>query len=433
MATRLQIIGVAALSHDLLERRGLGEMAGLTFHPAETVLPAVTCTVQASFRTATPPAAHGMIANGLFLRDLRRPVFWEQSARLVAGERIWSSFRRRGGRVGMLFWQQSMGEDADILLTPAPIHKHHGGMIQDCYGKPPGLYRRLCQGLGSPLRLRDYWGPLASARAGDWIALAARAVIEDPDLAPELLLVYLPTLDYDLQRYGPGSPKAAAALGKLRDQLALLLAAGRKGGYDVLVFGDYAIAEVTRPAVLPNLALREAGLMRTREVKGMLYGDLHTSRAFAVADHQIAHVYVSARADVEPVRQVLAGLPGIAEVLDADAIRRRALGHPNAGELLLLAEEGTWLAYPWWTDKRQAPDYAAHVDIHNKPGYDPCELFLGWPPWSVSQDTSRIRGSHGLAGPDRRVAWASTIEFARRPATLLDLAAEVRKLLDAQT
>ncbi|MGB2822597.1 MAG: alkaline phosphatase family protein, partial [Phycisphaerae bacterium] len=172
MAEKLLIIDVAALGYDLLVRHGATEIAGLAFHPAETVFPALTCTAQASFRTAGPPGEHGMVANGLFFRELRKPMFWEQSARLVAGERIWSAFRRRGGRVGMLFWQQSLGEDVDVLLSPAPIHRHHGGMIQDCYSRPDWLYRRLCDDMGSPFKLQHYWGPMASYKAGDWIAQA---------------------------------------------------------------------------------------------------------------------------------------------------------------------------------------------------------------------------------------------------------------------
>ncbi len=432
MARKLLIIDAAALGYDLLERHGATEIAGLTFQPAETVFPAVTCTVQASFRTAALPEKHGMVGNGLFFRDLRRPMFWEQSSRLVAGERIWSGLRGRGGKVGMLFWQQSLGEDVDVLLSPAPIHKHHGGMIQDCYSRPDWLYRRLCDDLGSPFKLQHYWGPLASYKAGDWIAQAARCVLANPDLGLDVCLLYLPTLDYDLQRAGPGGPKAAKALDGLKGQLSWLLETAGEFGCDVIVFGDYAMAEVTARCVLPNLALREAGLLRTRLVRGMLYPDFHGSRALAVVDHEIAHVYVPDPADVEPVRKTLAALPGVAEVLDAAALARRGVGHGNAGELVIVAEEGTWLAYPWWTEGKEAPDYATHVDIHNKPGYDPCELFFGWPPMSISRDPGKVRGTHGRAGPDRRVAWASTVDLPGPPATLLELAAAVKAILDEQ-
>ena len=438
MAKKLLIIDAAALGWNLLQLRGATEIAGLTFRPAETVFPALTCPVQASFRTTAAPAAHGMIANGLFFRELGRAMFWEQSAAVVAGERIWSSLRRGGGKVGMLFWQQSMGECADMLLTPAPIHKHHGGIIQDCYCKPDGLYESLCRTIGSPFKLRHYWGPLASARAGDWIARAGQAVLADRELAPDVCFVYLPTLDYDLQRFGPGGgTKVAAALDKLEAQLALLLESAGRFGYETIVFGDYAITEVTRRPVLPNRILHQNGLFRTREIAGRLYPDFHASRALAVADHQVAHVYVRDRADIGLVRETLerhAGSDRIAEILDAGQQERRGLRHANSGELVLVAAQGSWLAYPWWSRKSQAPDFASHVDIHNKPGYDPCELFasFGWPPMSVSQDTGRIRGSHGLIAPGREVAWASTMSFDAPPATLLELAAATRNIMNEE-
>lgn len=424
---RLLIIQVAALGHQLLRDNDALSWQGLAFHAAQSVLPAVTCTVQASFRTAAAPCTHGMIANGRFHRSLSRPLFWEQSSRLVSGPRIWDDLRAAGGRVGMLFWQQSLGEAVDLVLSPAPIHKHHGGMIEDCYGQPAGLYERLCQAVGRPFRLRHYWGPLASAKTGDWIAAATAAVMGDPSLAPHLLLTYLPSLDYDLQRHGPKHARAGHALHRTLEQLGGMVQAARTHGYEVLIFGDYAIADA-QEAILPNRALLQAGLLHVRGVRGMLYPDFHTSRAFAMVDHEIAHVYVRDSGDLQAARQVLQGLAGVAEVMDRTRQAECGLAHPNSGELVVLAEPGRWLAYPWWTNRRQRPDYATHVDIHNKPGFDPCELFFGWPPPSVSQDTSRIRGSHGRIGAGREIAWASTFPLGR-PAGLVDLAAAARDWL----
>ena len=113
------------------------------FRPAEAAWPALTCTAQASFRTAARAGEHGIVANGLFFKDLTKVLFWEQSATLCEGPRIWEKFRARGGKVGMMFWQQSMGEEVDLIVTPAPIHKHSGGMIQSCYTQPAALEARL--------------------------------------------------------------------------------------------------------------------------------------------------------------------------------------------------------------------------------------------------------------------------------------------------
>ncbi len=423
MKRKLLIVSVAGLSHEF-------DVGGLHSKSIGSVFPAVTCAVQGSFRTASYPSQHGMIANGLFYRKLAKPLFWEQSAGLVEGPRIWEAFRKRGNRVGLVFWQQSLGESVDLMLSPAPIHKHHGGMIQDCYSKPGTLYPMLCRKLGRPFKLQHYWGPLASWKAGEWIVEAVSAILADPDLAPELLFSYLPSLDYGLQRKNPKKRKThLKTFQAVEQQILRLIQAATSNGYEVLVFGDYHIAPVSG-AVLPNLALRKAGLMKVREIGKMAYPDFYASRAFAVVDHELAHVYVRDHNDICTVRDLFEKMPGISEVLNEKTQATVNLNHKNSGELVLLAEEGKWLAYPWWTEKSEAPDFATHVDIHNKPGYDPCELFFGWPPGSVGQNTARIQGSHGRAGPTREVSWASTFKMPGKPIDLIELAAMVRDWLD---
>ena len=425
MDKKLLVVEVAGLSHE-------PEIAGLHSHAIQSVFPALTCTVQASFRTASPPGKHGMVANGSFFRKLNRPMFWEQSAGLVEGPRIWTNFRNRGKRVGMLFWQQSLGEDVDLILSPAPIHKHHGGMIQTCYSKPGNLYATLCERIGRPFKLQQYWGPLASWKAGEWVVNAVSAILDDPELAPDLCFTYLPSLDYDLQRKDPeNSPAIDKTRTIVNKQLSRLVGTAVSQGYDVLIFGDYHMVSV-RGAVWPNLALRNAGLMAVRYVRGMAYPDFHASRAFAMADHEIAHIYIPDKNDIPVVEKLLADLPGISEILGNEEQADINLCHKNSGELVIIAEPGRWVAYPWWTDKREAPDFAGHVDIHNKPGYDPCELFFGWPPGSVSQSADRIHGSHGRVGPGRDVIWASTLSMTCKPVDLVELAAAVRSWLDGE-
>lgn len=430
MGKRLVIIQAAGLGYDFLLQHHGCSWQGFDFQPLAPVFPALTCTAQASFRTALPPSGHGMIANGLFHRDLRRPLLWEQSSSLVSGPRIWEPFRSRGKRVALLFWQQSLGENVDMILSPAPIHKHGGGMVPSVYSRPHTLYGDLCSKLGRAFKLHRYWGPLASTASSEWIASATAAILDNPDWAPDLCLTYLPALDYDLQRHGPSHPSAKKALAALLEQIALIRWAADKNGYAVVIFGDYAIDPVST-AIFPNRALHAAGLFQTRPVAGMLYPDFHASDAFAMVDHEIAHVYLKPGGRLNETRATLAGLPGIARILEAGEQRIAGLGHPNSGDLVLEAKPGYWFAYPWWNGKKEAPDYAAHVDIHNKPGYDPCELFFGWPPVSVSQNTARIKGSHGrTGGRASHAAWASSIPLGPSPSSLPELGGLVRQYLE---
>lgn len=406
-APRKTLVVVAAgLGWNLIERH-----RPETKIPFRPILPgplSLTCPAQATLRTAQPPAAHGVVASGWYHRDLARPYFWEQSAALVRGPRIWDAARARGETVGMAFWQQSLGESLDLVLSPKPIHRHHGGIVMDCYTRPEPLYADLCRAIGRKFDLYRYWGPLSGERVGRWEAAAAAEILRRPG-APDHFFLYLSSLDYAQQRHGPDSPQAAAALRETLAQLEPLLDAATALGYDWLVTGDYAIEPVTLPdgAVFPNRALRDAGLFHTRAVAGMLYPDFYTSRAFAVVDHQIAHVHVPSPADRPAVRRLLEHLDGIDLVLDPDAQRTLGVWHePRSGDFLLVAAPGRWFAYPWWTSPRQAPDYASQMDIHNKPGFDPCELHFGFPPPHTSRNTARIRGTHGRSGPGHEVAAA---------------------------
>ncbi len=416
---KLLVIQFAALGWNLVRHRS-------DFQPAETIFPGLTCVFQASFRTGAAPREHGLVANGLYFPELTKVLFWEQSARLVEGPRIWDRFRAGGGKVGMMFWQQSMGENVDLVVTPAPIHKHSGGMIQSCYTQPAALEGKLNEIVGRPFNLMNYWGPLANHKSSDWIVDAICGVMGTPEFAPDVLFAYVPHLDYDLQRYGPEGEPARKALDVVLGYITRLKAACADHGYDYVFVGDYAIEPVQRGAIFPNRALREAGLFTPREIKQMDYTDFFTSRAFAVVDHQVANIYCRDEASRDAAAEVLAKVPGVAEVLTREQQQARGLGHRRSGDLLLVAEHGAWFAYPWF-EKKTAPDYASHVDIHNKPGYDPCELFFGWPPGSVSFDTTKIHGTHGAGG---EVAWMSSLAFEQPPRSVNDLAARVQNWME---
>jgi predicted AlkP superfamily pyrophosphatase or phosphodiesterase len=431
MKKKLLVIQAAGLGYEFLRYWQATRLENLEFQPCVPVFPALTCTAQAAFRTGADPVSQGMPANGFFLRPESRAHFWDQAAAWVEGPRIWSAFRDAGRRVGLVCWQQSLGESVDLIFSPAPIHRHGGGMIQSCYAWPRELEADLREALGRSFNLFHYWGPVASPRASHWIAEATAEIMTRSRYAPDLLLTYLPALDYDLQRYGPEDRRARGALEHLWRDLRLLLKTAAVMGYEVMIAGDYAITRCGDGVIYPNRRLAETDWMVTRRVGHRDYPDYFRSRAFALVDHEVAWVYLRDPRDADTVRAILAEEPGIGSILGPQELAKRGWTHPRAGDLLLTARPGWWFAYPWWTDPARAPEFDRHVDIHNKPGYDPCELFFGWPPISVSRDTSRIRGTHGgLDGPGREAAWAATWTPGAEPTNWIGLATAVREWME---
>jgi predicted AlkP superfamily pyrophosphatase or phosphodiesterase len=414
----------------------------------DPVLPAVTCPVQSSFLTGLEPSGHGIVGNGWYFRDLGEVLLWRQHNALVEGEKVWEVARRArpSFRTANLCWWYAMGATTDLTVTPRPIYHADGRKSPDCYTDPPGLHDRLTSELGE-FPLFTYWGPGAGIDSSRWIAAAARMLLDAEGL--DLLLVYLPHLDYDLQRFGPEGPEAAAAAREMDEVAGGLVEHARARGDRVVVLSEYGIAPASRPVDV-NRALRRAGLLRVYTQAGMEYLDPWTSRAFAVADHQIAHVYVRSPEDAAAARETLEGLPGMDLLLEGEAKALAGLDHPRAGDLVAVAEPDAWFTYYYWLDDGRAPDFARTVEIHRKPGYDPAELFLDpddrlvkaraatallrkkvgmrYVMGVVPLDPRHVRGSHGrlpATGEDAPVLLCSEGSAARERIA----ATEVRDLM----
>jgi predicted AlkP superfamily pyrophosphatase or phosphodiesterase len=392
--------------------------------PLREVLPAVTCTAQATLLTGQTPQHHGIVANGWLWHDSGEVRFWQQSNRLIQATPLYATARRRAAEQGRtfrcakLFWWFNQGADVDISVTPKPYYGADGAKEFGITGTPPDLTEHVEKQLG-PFPFPSFWGPMAGRPCTEWIARCAAEVLRREK--PDLTLVYLPHLDYDPQRFGPRGCDMPRLTGELDRACEPLLDAARAAGARVWVVSEYGHTQVSRPVLL-NRALREAGLLSVRPGPFGENLDTFTSRAFAVCDHQLAHVHVAHDADRPRVRDLLAGLKGVARVLAGDERDEIQLRHERSGELIALAEPDAWFAYPFWLDDRHAPDYARTVDIHRKPGFDPCELFfdprLTWPKGRamgrllqkklgfrtlfdvVPLDATLVHGSHGLPAAD---------------------------------
>ncbi len=367
------------------------------FARLQPTFPCVTSCVQASMWTGAPPGQHGVIANGCYHRDRREVEFWVGRNGVIAGEQVWNAIRAKQPEFTSAAWHAQNIKDAgaDFIVTPAPIHEPDGSMKLWCYSKPDGLYEEMLGQLGH-FPLQHYWGPMAGIESTRWILRAAYWLLEEQ--APNFHWIYLPQLDYASQMYGPNSIESRAALIELDLELAEFAADVANGplGEDVvyLAAGEYAMTDVSG-VVYPNRMLRKAGLLKTREEGGCEHIDFERSTAFAMVDHQLAHIYVSDPSAVAKVRELFRGTNGVAGVYAGDERSEVGLDHKRSGEVILIAGDTHWMAYYWWFDDAAAPAFARTVDIHRKPGYDPVELFFDPATKGISLDATLVKGSHG--------------------------------------
>ncbi|WP_260963052.1 alkaline phosphatase family protein [Pseudomonas citri] len=381
----------------------------------QPVFPAVTSTVQASILTGLPPSEHGIVGNGWYFRDQAEVRFWLQPNALMQGEKAWQTLQRQipGFRCSQLFWWYNMYADVTAAITPRPHYPADGRKLFGLYSAPATLHEQIEQQIGE-FPFASFWGPAAGIASSRWIVDCAIAEFQLD--RPDLQLVYLPHLDYCLQRLGPDDPSIADEVRAIDGEVGRLLAFAQAQGAAVMLLSEYGI-EAVRQSVSINRVLRSEGLLQVRQSLTWELLDPGACAAFAVVDHQVAHVYVQRPQDIPWVKALLQRQTGIARVLDKAEQRGWQLDHPRSGELVAVAAQGYWFDYYYWFDDRKAPDFARTVDIHRKPGYDPLELFVDpairFPKLKVARrllqkklgfryymdliplDTTLIRGSHG--------------------------------------
>ncbi|MFT4924961.1 MAG: putative AlkP superfamily pyrophosphatase or phosphodiesterase [Phenylobacterium sp.] len=342
--------------------------------PMDGVFPAVTTTAQTSMLTGLSPAQHGIVGNGWYFRDQAEVRFWLQSNHLVQGDKVWHKIRqqRPNFSCSKLFWWYNMYADVNHAITPRPHYPADGRKVMGLYSEPAELQQTIENDIGI-FPFFNFWGPKADIRSSRWIVDCA--ISEFKMNRPDLQLVYLPHLDYNLQRLGPDDPKINEDIRAIDHEAGRLIDFARGEGAEIMVVSEYGITAVKHSVSL-NRILRENGLLQVRESLSWELLDSGASRAFAVADHQIAHIYIKDPADITKVKKLLEGIPGVEQVLDADAQVGYQINHQRSGELIAIAEPQCWFNYYYWLDEGKAPDFARTVDIHRKPGYDPVELFI---------------------------------------------------------
>ncbi len=361
----------------------------------EPTFPAVTSSVQASILSGKYPREHGVIANGLYDRSTYSVSFWEQSSSLVQAQRAWDLIKKKNNnkKTAVLFWQNTMYANSDIVVTPRPIHLDDK-MIMWCYSKPMGYYEKLKEKLGE-FNLATYWGPLASSKSSEWIVNAAEYTLESE--RPNFLFVYIPHADYSAQRFGKGAVQVRDDLKKADEIVGRIVQKstdlGIRENTQFTIISEYAFNDVS-DAIPLNLVLRDAGLLSIRTIQEKEYLDFEYSKAFAMVDHQVAHVYIKNGYERE-TKTALENTTGVDRILDGRDKKELGIDHERSGELIAVSARDRWFSYYWWNDESRAPDFARKVDIHRKPGYDPVELFIDQKTKSIPLDASLVKGSHG--------------------------------------
>ena len=374
---RTAVLNIVGLTASLIDDRTPNIRAYVdrcSISKVKPAFPAVTCTAQSNFVTGKTPASHGAVANGWYNREYSEVQFWKQSNPIVKGLKIWDELKGIDPNFtcAKMFWWYNMYSTVDYSITPRPIYPADGRKFFDVYTYPMGMRTEIKQDLGA-FPFHTFWGPRAGIESSHWIAESAKWLERKHE--PTLNLVYLPHLDYNLQRLGPSNPAIGDDLKLIDELVGDLITFFEERSIQVVLLSEYGISDVDRPIHL-NRIFREKGWITIKDELGLEQLDCGASQAFAVADHQVAHVYVNDKAIQDEVRAVLESIEGVDSVLDEDGKREAGNDHERAGDFVAVSDSRSWFTYYYWLDDAVAPDFARCVDIHRKIGYDPVELFI---------------------------------------------------------
>lgn len=374
------------------------------------VLPAVTCAAQSTYLTGKWPAEHGIVGNGWYFREECEVKLWRQSNKLVQASKIWEEARKHAPNFtcANMFWWYNMYSSVDYAVTPRPLYPSDGRKLPDIHSQPMDLRHKLQKELGQ-FPLFSFWGPNANISSTRWIADASMLV--DQWHNPTLTLIYLPHLDYNLQRCGIDFSKIAKDLREIDEVVKDLVTYYEGQGTEVMLLSEYGITDVSRPIHI-NRILREQGYIAVKDELGLETLDAGTCKAFAVSDHQLAHVYVNDHKDIPKVKELLQNIPGIELVLDEEGKKQYHINHERTGELIAVADQDSWFTYYYWLDDAKAPDYARTVDIHRKPGYDPVEMF-------ANPDIKFLKAKVGLKVLKKKLGFRYLMDIIPLDATLV--------------
>ena len=389
----LNIPGLIRENIEKIKPKNISRIIEKNYSSLIPTFPALTCSVQSSILTGTYPEEHGIIANGYYDKIYKQIHFWDQPCNLVKKPQIWDVLKKNNPdlKTAVLFWQNTLFANSDIVITPKPIHLENN-FVMWCYSKPLGFYEEMVKELGE-FDLKWYWGPFVSIESSKWIINATKITIKNYN--PDLVLTYIPHLDYAGQKYGPESSEfenSILEVDKLIGDLMGFLESDNMD-YEIMIISEYGFNQVNN-SVSPNTILNENSLLHTRIIGGKKYIDYELSKAFAMCDHQIAHIFI--KPGFENTVTSIFEKKDIGNIFNKKEQLKLHINNERSGDIILTSKKNSWFNYHWWTDEKYAPDFTFSVDIHRKPGFDPLELFLDIKTKKISHNTSLIHGSHGI-------------------------------------
>jgi len=389
----LNIPGLVRKDVEKIKPENISNIIGENYSSLIPTFPAVTCSTQSSILTGTYPTEHGIIANGYYNRIYKQIHFWDQPCDLVQKPQIWDILKKKNPEIktAVLFWQNTLYSNSDIVITPKPIHLENN-FVMWCYSKPLGFYEQIVKELGE-FDLKWYWGPFVSIESSKWIVNATKITIKNH--TPDLVLTYIPHLDYAGQKYGPESSEFEKSILEVDELIGDLMSFLKTEymDYEIIIISEYGFNRVNN-SISPNKILNENSLLQTRIIEGKQYIDFELSNAFAMCDHQIAHIFIKPGFE-EKVTSIFEK-QSIGKILNKKLQNELRIDSERSGDIVLISKINSWFDYHWWTDEKYAPDFTFSVDIHRKPGFDPLELFFDISTKKISHDTSLIKGSHGV-------------------------------------
>lgn len=346
---------------------------GASARALRPVDPVVTWPNHTTFVTGVTPAVHGVLFNGLLIRDPNgaAPVVrpWRDKKAMVRAPTVYDAAYAAGLTTAQVDWVAIY--NAETITWAFPERPDPDGAVERELVEAGVMTREEIATFGE-----NSTAPWRDQRWTD----AAIHIIERH--RPHLLLYHLLALDSTHHRYGPGTLASWDAIAFQDGQLARLLEAIDRAGLrdrtTVLVISDHGFRTAER-SIEPNVALRSAGLIRGT-------GDTRVAEAWATAWGGAAAVYLRVPGNEETARQALSaleGLEGVSKIFKGDEIAELGLPEPGsidqAPDLVLVAADG----YEFGNDDEGEvvrPVDADHLGHHGALASNPAmsALFIAW-------------------------------------------------------